>query len=364
MINRNRSIENAWSMLRYLYFELANKKFDSLDISEIQTLDDLYALVLAKWCEVIAKDGLYKEYITVEDDELSSPRGQINFQATISQQTMTRGYVICSYDELSDDVFLNHVLKGTLQYFLYDPTIDKAVKLQVKKAMTLFNGIQYVDIEHVRWKDIKYNNQNIRYKHAVEVCKTLLNERKMEKQFGLDDNRRLYMLFKKQIMKYIQVKYGTDTDEEDGDIISYFEQPYTMETESPFDTMLYKQQRMTVIKTERQALLILVRLQDEDMYDVSGLPRKRLEEMALYCREYQAEWGIKTAGCIAYVNIHKNQLNLQKMTINSINNFLIGETVIDIHDQWRFVTNKVDEAYRYFIQRDKNKHKPGGGYSG
>lgn len=350
MINNNRSIENAWSMLKYLYDELRTKRFRAMDISKIETLDNLYALIISTWCASLAKEGLYKEYVTHEDEEMSSPQGQINIQESIARQTQSRGTLICSYDELSEDIYLNHVLKGTLQYLLWDSSIDKSVKTEIQKTMQLFNGVGFVDINFIHWKDIKFNNSNIRYKHLIEICKTLLAERKLEKTVGLDDNRRLYILFKKQLLKYFKIKYGEE------DAVDIFEQPYTLDSEPLFETQINREQRMVAIRTETHALIVMIRLQDEQSLEDSTLGRKRLHELVKYLREYKKLFKLKTSGVIVYVNIDKNKLNLQPITVNNVNDYMVGETVVDIHDQWRFITNKIDDAYKYFIQRNKNKN--------
>jgi hypothetical protein len=36
---------------------------------------------------------------------------------------------------------------------------------------------------------------------------------------------------------------------------------------------------------------------------------------------------------------------------------MVGETTIDIFDQWRFIANKLDDVYKYFVERDKNRRK-------
>lgn len=355
MINKNRTIENALSMLKYLYFEL--KKIDDIDIDGIETLDNLYALVLCHWCTALAKEGLYKEYVIVEDDELTSPRGQINIQATISQQTLQRGVVICTYDEFSDDVPMNRILKGTLQYFLYDPEICDIVKSKIQKTLMAYNGIGSVDIKYIKWKELKYDNGNLRYKHLLETCQNCLIEKQMEKTYGLDDNRRLYLLFKKQMLKYIQEKYGRKSeDDEHGDIVITFNQPFTMDEEAPYEVRINKVQHMVAIETETTALVYLLRLEDTEMFNDPKLPRRRIEEVVSYLREYKAERNIaKVSGCLCYVNINRQRINYQQMTVNSIDNYLVGELTIDVHDLWKYIENKINEPFKFFIQRTKKK---------
>lgn len=358
MINKNRTIENAWSMLQYLYFEL--KQFKEINLEGIETMDDLYGIVIAYWCAALAKEGLYKEYVTIEDDELTSPRGQINFQATISQQTMQRGVLICTYDELSDDILINRILKGSMKQLLYNPEICEKVKIEIQKKLIAFNGISDIDMKWVKWKEIKYDNGNLRYKHLIETCNNCFIEQKMIKSHGLDDDRRLYLLFKKQLQKYIQEKYGRKSeDDEHGDLVFKFDQPFTMDEESPFEVKINKVQQMVSIQTETQALVYVIRLEDSDIFSEPKLKRLRLEEVVSYLREYKVEHNVaKVTGCLCYVNINRNRINYQPMTVNVIDGYMVGETTVDIHDQWRFIDSKINEPYKFFIQREKNRKKP------
>lgn len=348
----NRNVQNAWNMLQYLYDELRSKRFRAMNIDDIKTLDNLYALVITTWCASLAKEGLYKEYVTIEDEEMSSPRGQINVQESITRQTKSRGTLICSYDELSDDIYINHILKGTLQYFLYNDSIDQSVKNTIKKTMQLFNGVRYVDIQYVKWKDVKYNNSNIRYKHLLEICRTYLKEHELMKNYGYSDDERIYVLFKKQILKYLNITYGEE------DKVELFEMPFTLKNEAKFETSIFKMQPMVAIKTETQALIIMIRLQDQQMIDDPKLSRIRLEEMVGYLREFKSDNKLKTAGTIMYVNTDSRKLNLQPITVNNVDGFMVGETTIDIYDQWKFITSKITDAYKYFIQREKNRNSP------
>ena len=336
-------------MLQFLYDELRSRKFKTLDISDIDTLDKLYALVITRWCASLAKEGLYKEYVEIDGEEMTSPRGQINVQETIARQTRLRGSIVCNYDELSGDIPINHVLKGTMQYLLDKGNLDKNLKDEVTKSMQLFNGIDTVDVDRVRWNDIKFNNNNIRYKHLIELCRTLLSEQKLKVTDDIDDNKRLYLLFKKQITKWFVNEYGEE------DNVDTFIQPFTFEDESPLELKINKVQRLVAISTEKEALLVCIRLQDERLLDDNSLARKHKEELVGYMREYKKTFKEKVFGCVVYINTDKTKLNLQPITVTSFKDYMVGETVIDIHDQWRFVETKLKDVYTFFIEREKNK---------
>ena len=351
MVNNSRAIENTWNMLKYLYMELRGKRFKTMDITNLETIDELYASLISRWCASLAKEGLYKEYVEVENEEMTAPRGQVNIQESIQKQSNLRGSLICSYDELSEDNYINHILKGTLQYLIYDGKLREEVKHEVEKSMQLFNGVRYVDIKNVQWKQIKFNNNNMRYKNIIEVCRNLLFERDLVKLGELDDGKRMYILFKKQIFKWFNLTYTDDT-------VETFEQSYTMpELEPPFEYKINKTQKLLAIRTEKQALIVCVRLQDELLLEDSSLSRKQINELVKYLREYKKTYKIKVSGCIVYVNIDKRKLNLEPITVNAVNDFMIGETTVDIHDQWKFIANKLEDVYKYFIQREKNKKR-------
>jgi len=210
IINNNRAVQNGWSMLKYLYSELRSRRFNDVDVTSLESLDELYAVVITKWCENIAKEGLYKEYITIENEELSSPRGQINVQESIIQQSLTRGKLICSYDEFSEDIYMNHILKGSLQYLSLNKDFNRDLQTKIAKTMQLYNGVGYTDITNIKWKTIKYTNQNIRYKHLIEMCHTMVDEQRLKITTDMTDDDRLYLLFKKQLIKWYQKEYGDE----------------------------------------------------------------------------------------------------------------------------------------------------------
>ena len=349
MINNSRTIENIWNMLKFLYDELRGKKFEDIDISNIANMDNLYAIVICRWCDIIAKEGLYKEYVEVVDVELTSPKGQINVQQSIVMQTRARGTLICSYDELSEDIFINHILKGILQYIAIDGNIDEAVRLEAKKTLMQFNGVSYVDVNYIKWKDIKYNNGNIRYKHLLEIIKNLIYERKLVKDGILDDDKRMYILFKKQIFKWIKLKYANE------DTVDIIEQSFNPQIDPMFEIKVSKRQRLISIRTDDSALVLCIRLQDENMLKDSTIGKKHLFELVGALREFHKEYKIKPSACMIYVNTDRNKLNLQPITMNNVADFMIGEQTVDIHDYWRFIANKINDCYKYFILRGKAK---------
>lgn len=340
-------VVNYYSMLKYLYPEIGNK---TIDIEMCDTIDDVYALVLCKWCGTLAKQGLYKEYVTIENEELTSPRGQINFQETIARQTIKTGKIVCSYDELSENIYLNKIIKGTLQYFSHEETINDNIKTEIMKAMQMFNAVDYTDIKTIAWKNIRYNNSTIRYKHPIELCKTYIDEHKEIKKGNYTDSERLYILFKRQMLKFIKQKFSENRT------VEVFDRPYTLDTEPEFEVKLFKRQMLIAISNDTHSLLYMIRLQDEKaLRNEDNILLKRSHEFVKYMREFKVDHGTVVNGTMIYVNIDNRKLNLQPMNINVYDDYAIGELTVDIYDQWRFIENKLEEPIKFFIQRSERK---------
>lgn len=346
----NIDVENTWQMLRYLYDELRTKRFNNFDITCLNNVDELYAAIISRWCESIAREGLYKEYIVIEDEELSSPKGQLNIQASISMNTRSRGTLICSYDELSGDIYINHILKGALLSIVADPNISKEVKLEAQKTLMLYNGVSFTDINNVKWKTVKFNNDTMRYKNIIDIIHNLTFEKKALAAGTLSENDRIYQLFKRQLFKWIKLNYG------DEDTVEIFKMPFDPELEPQFELKINKVNKIIVIKTEEKALLISVKLQTKELLDDATLGRRHMEDLVLGLREYAKDNKVKVSGCIVYVNTDKTKINLQPIMMNVVNDYSVGIQVVDIHDRWNYVANKINDCYKIFIERSKSMH--------
>lgn len=346
----NIDVENTWQMLRYLYDELRTKRFNNFDISELQNVNELYAAIISRWCESIAREGLYKEYVVIEDEELTSPKGQINIQASISMNTRSRGTLICSYDELSGDIYLNHILKGALLDIVADKSVSSEIKLEAQKTLMLYNGVSFVDINSVKWKTIKFNNDTMRYKNIIDIIHNLTFEKKALANGTLSENDRAYQLFKRQLYKWVKVNFGAE------DTVEVFKMPFDPELEPDFELKINKVNKIIVIKTKEKALLLSVKLQTKEMQKDSTLSKRHMEDLVLGLREYAKDNKVKVSGCIIYVNTDKNQINLQPILMNIVNDYPVGIQVVDIHDRWDYIANKINDCYKLFIERSKAMH--------
>ena len=110
-------------------------------MSLVKTIEDVYVITLCNVVNVIARRGLYKEYIRIEDSELISPKGRIDISKSVIKQTRLKGKLICSYDELSDNVLHNRIIKTVLLHMIYNKNVSKEFVYLIQKTLNNFNGL-------------------------------------------------------------------------------------------------------------------------------------------------------------------------------------------------------------------------------
>ena len=69
-------------MLSYAFQALHQSQYEDIALEEFEDIHNLFAAILSKGIGLQLKQGLYKEYISKQDD-LNVLRGKINMSGTI-----------------------------------------------------------------------------------------------------------------------------------------------------------------------------------------------------------------------------------------------------------------------------------------
>ena len=101
-------IKNIYYMLAYAFQVLRQKNYDNVAAEDFDNVQDLFAAILAKGVSQQIKQGLYREYITKNED-LSILRGKLGIYGTIKNQIQRKMLLSCEYDELSVNNIFNQI---------------------------------------------------------------------------------------------------------------------------------------------------------------------------------------------------------------------------------------------------------------
>lgn len=205
-------IQNIYYMLAYAFKALKQQSYSKFSEEKFDNALDLFAAILAKGIINQVKRGLGKEYI-YHRDMLATPRGKIDIMESVKRKTVIKNNLICCYDELSDNITINQILKSTAEFLTKSNQIPNGRKRELQKALIYLRSVECVNLESVNWHSIQYNKNNETYKMLINIC--FLAIRGMifsEKEGNLKlkkfyDNQKIYKLYEHFVLEYYKKHY-------------------------------------------------------------------------------------------------------------------------------------------------------------
>lgn len=349
MVNNARDIDNVVIMLKGLYPDIDNC-IDEIP-EYINDIDNVFAYAIIRCINHLIKIGIHREYVEIENIESSNIIGKIDIRRTITERKIASGKVICSYEEFEQDLDVNRIIRGIADYLSCCECLAKETRIEALKIKRAFKNIKPKDFRKLPEKEliVLYNNDTIRYKGVIEVIKIFLRDRRMNGSGIIDDNKRMYMMFKDYIHIWmlnrctgckvnLERKWFRDTSKE-----------------PQFEVEIFKKQRLTVIRCTTKILLICTRLRDEIVIEEEKIVKKHLQEAIKYAKMIESELGLTASACVVYVNTDKEEITDNQLKVEYLENRKIGTIIIDIHDNWKFIEDKLESIYNYFIPHGRRK---------
>ena len=203
-------IRNIYYMLSYAFQVLSEQGYKSIETEQFDNVAELCAAILSKGVSLQLKRGLGREYI--EDTEsLSSVRGRIEISESIKTRSLLKRQLICSYDDFSENSYMNRIIKTTMELLLR-ADIAKARKKELRKLLVFFGNVDLLDVHTINWK-IQYNRNNQTYRMLISICylviKGLLqtNTDGTTKLMDFLDEQRMCRLYEKFILEYYRKEF-------------------------------------------------------------------------------------------------------------------------------------------------------------
>ena len=110
-------IKNIYYMLSYAFNVLNEREYKKIEAESFDNAADLLSQILIIGVSKQIKQGLVKDYIEVTETT-SSIRGKINITESINSQSFIKRQLNCTYDEFSQNCYLNRILKSTMSLLI------------------------------------------------------------------------------------------------------------------------------------------------------------------------------------------------------------------------------------------------------
>ena len=341
-IDYNLRVQNAFIFLQNTYKDIKSDWFNDINNEDVKTIEDVYVITLCKVVNVIARRGLYKEYIKREDEELISPKGRIDVSKSVVRQTRLKGKLVCSYDELSDNVLHNKIIKTVLEHMIYNKDVSRQFIYMLQKALTQFNGIETLDLKLIDWKRIRFNNSNIRYKTALDLCKSLIDIEQVSKITSYSFEDKLHIMFTKQLFNY----YNKELPE-------IYEVSKTSNagwsSRYKYEKLVNKTRTYIVVKKEKDVLII--GFERYNSWASTSDEDKQLKHLKQVCEEYEGLIGnIKTKIGLIYINPTDGYTDKDVQIVN-VDGKIAGYTTVDCNIGYTYIKYKLNQLVNIMLKK-------------
>ncbi|NUY01692.1 5-methylcytosine restriction system specificity protein McrC [Paraburkholderia youngii] len=207
-------IRNLYHLLCYAWNAL---HFDwVIDAGKIQgeNVENLLAMMLINGLQPLVRRGLHKQYAT-RDDELRTLRGRIDYGTSLKRALFERGLIACSYDELSEDVLPNQVIKQTAKNLLQCESIDGMLRASLRKLLPKLSGVSPITLSEPTLNAAAHACMDPLSRFLINVSylayHSLVPEQGGNRFRALEfirDEKRMWRLFQNFVFNYLRLEAG------------------------------------------------------------------------------------------------------------------------------------------------------------
>ena len=200
-------------MLSYAYQNLQHNNYKEIETECFENIQDLFAAILAIGITSQLKQGLNREYIE-NQEPLSTLKGKINIRESIQLKLRNINRLYCCFDELSENHYMNQILKTTARFLVNDGNVERENKNLLKKALLFFSNVDILEPLTINWQRLNYNRNNASYRMMMNICYLVLHELLLTTEDGKQklasflDDQTMSRLYEKFILEYYKKHFS------------------------------------------------------------------------------------------------------------------------------------------------------------
>lgn len=168
-------IKNIYYMLSYAFDIKRLRKEDYKRVAgeEFDNIYDLFAAILEKGVSQQIKQGLYREYVPMQE-ELTVMRGKPDISETMRLRVQRKTKLACRFDEFSQDNLYNQILKITLYLLACADGVSEERKQALRRLSVYFGDVSLIQPRNIAWDRIMYQRGNRGYELLLNICRLVI----------------------------------------------------------------------------------------------------------------------------------------------------------------------------------------------
>ena len=326
-------------MLSYAFNVLNEREYKKIEAENFDNVADLLSEILIIGVSKQIKQGLVKDYIEVTETT-SSIRGKINITESINSQSFIKKQLNCTYDEFSQNCYLNQILKSTMN-LLIKADIEHVRNKKLKKLLMYFKEIELIDLKSINWK-IRFDRNNQAYKMLINICYLVINSlihsevSGEQKLMDFLDDQRMSHLYEKFILNY----YIKEHPE-----IKTHAPQIDWQIDEGLDFLLPKMQTDVTLEYENKILIIDAKFYSHNILQNYGKDMHRtgnLYQIFAYVKNKQIEMrgkDMEVSGMLLYARTSES---IQPDSDYVMSGNKISVKTLDLNQEFGIIRNQLD----------------------
>lgn len=202
-------IENLYFLLCYAWGHLDERDLVEVVADDARTAEELFARVLLTASRRLLRQRLdrgYRENI----EDLRRPHGKIHFARTAARAAEIRGFLECAFDDLTEDVLHNRIIKTTVRRLSTVEGLATELRHGLFAIAQEMPTVADVPISAQDFQRVQLHSNLRRYRLALNVCSLLHrcllpDERPGHWQFRsfAGDEREMGLLFESFVREFL-----------------------------------------------------------------------------------------------------------------------------------------------------------------
>lgn len=337
-------IKNIYYMLTYAFQVLNQESYKSISVEFFLNTAEMFTAILCKGIKSQLKRYLNRDYI-IKTEALSSLRGNIRVTESINQMSFLNKKLVCSFDEFSNDSYMNRILKSTM-HLLLKADISIEQKKSLKSLLPYFAEIRKIDIYRINWK-FNFNQNNQTYRMLMGICyltiKGLLQTQDNGKIKLMDfiDEQRLCRLYEKFILGYYQKHFShlnPRTNYIEWDAQGETEYLPAMKTDITLEDK--SQKKVLIIDTKYYGRTM------QNQFGKNSYHSGNMYQIHSYVNNKKATYVGKVSGLLLYAKTDEEVTPNQKFTISG-NQFAVQ--TLDLNVDFSDIEKQLNDIVKYFF---------------
>jgi len=136
------------------------------------SLPNLLASVFTRRLKPLLRRGLDRSYINSEEETMT-PRGRMDFAASVSRCSLRRHMVVCRQDELDANVPHNQILRATLHILGTHGRLERSLRLEAARIERTLRGIDLIRPDAGVFRQVRLHRNNSNYRFLLQLCELI-----------------------------------------------------------------------------------------------------------------------------------------------------------------------------------------------